>query len=55
MKGTGEDEVVVAAELVQTILDEVSLVDQSTSLVDYDECEDNPVCEYQLDEDSYQG
>lgn len=44
VKGTGEDEVVVAAEFVQTVLDEVSLVDQSTSFVDYDQCEDNPVC-----------
>ncbi len=42
MKGAGEDEIVVGADLVQAALVEGAVVDQAARLVDDDEGEDSP-------------
>ncbi len=41
VKGSGQDEVVVDAQLVQTVR-EIFLVDQTAGFVDYDERVDDP-------------
>ena len=47
MERSREDEEVVGADLVQTIV-EVLVVDQATGLVDDDESEDDPICEQDI-------